>query len=192
MSSLNNMIRAMSPIPMYSLKKIAATVYKELQSYAAELDALSEIVDELITECFLSTACDYGLSLYEKLSGKERTDLPLELRREMLIKSQMLGINDNTLDGIYRFFESLGLQCDINESPEICSIYVLAKGRVYSKTEQDYIIEMAEKFLPCHLDFTIDFRTVDWAYFDNLSLTFDEIDSKNYTWDNFERYEEEQ
>ena len=191
MSSLESMIKAMSVIPLYSLKTNVTTVHKELQSYAAALDVLSEFVSEMITEHLLSTACDYGLSLFEKMTGKVRTDLTLEQRREMLIRSQMLGINDNTLEGIYRFFQSVGLDCVIEENPKSSYMYISAEGRDYPREEQDYIIEMAENFLPCHLDFFIDFRKADFNYFDNLNLTFDEIDGKNYTWDKFERYEEE-
>lgn len=191
MSSLESMIKAMSVIPLYSLKTNVTTVHKELQSYAAALDVLSEFVSEIIKEHILSTACDCGLALFEKMTGRVRTDLTLEQRREMLIRSQMLGINDNTLEGIYRFFQSVGLDCVIEENPASSYMYISAEGRDYPREEQDYIVEMAENFLPCHLDFLIDFRKADFNYFDSLNLTFDEIDSKNYTWDNFERYKED-
>lgn len=190
MSSLKNMIQAMKPIKMYSLKNYT-TVYKELNCYASALDLLSDFADEIISECFLSTASDYGLALYERLSGCERTDLPLETRRNMLIKGQMLGYNDNTLQGILNFFSSVGLECDITEVPDIFDLYIMPKGREYSDEEQKYIIKMAELFLPCHLSFLIDFRTVDWNYYDNLNLTFDGIDDKKMSWNDFEKYKEE-
>lgn len=191
MGSLENMVKAMKTIPLYSLK-IYTTVYKELQSYAVELDMLTETVDELINECFLSTASDYGLTFYEKTLGRERSDLSIEKRREMLIQAQLMNVNDNTLSGFYRFFLSVGLECDIVENPYIFDIYILAKGRDYSAAEQDYIIEKAKNFLPCHLTFTVDFRTVNWDVFDSFCSTFDNIENKNLTWDDFERYKEDE
>lgn len=190
MGSLENMVKAMKTIPLYSLK-IYTTVHKELQSYAIELDLLTEMVDELIQECFLSTACDYGLTFYEKILGRERSDLSIDKRREMLIQTQLMNVNDNTLSGFYRFFSSLGLECDIVENPHIFDIYILAKGREYSAAEQDYIIERAKSFLPCHITFTVDFRKADWDVFDSFCLAFDDIENKNFTWYDFERYKED-
>lgn len=190
MNSLKRMIEAMRPISVYSLMNYTI-VYKELLSYAAVLDIIDENIDELIKECYLSTAEDFGVSIYEKLDGAERTDLSIEQRRKMLENAFAVNANDNTLKGLEKFFSSIGLEYSIKERPHICDLYIRAKGRDYSETEQKYIIDRAEKFLPCHMSFTIDFRTVNWAYFDSLNLTFQEMDDKNMTWKQIEQYKEE-
>lgn len=190
MSAIDNMTKAMQPLSIYSLGNYTA-VYKELESYAVGLDILTEIADELVKECFIATASGYGLSIYEKLNGPERTDLTTEQRRKMLIQSVTLNCNDNTLEGVYKFFSSLGLECEITENPTVCDLYILVKGGTYSETEKKYIRDRAAEFLPCHLTFTVDFRTVNWGYLENLNLTFSEIEEKSLTWAEFENYEEE-
>lgn len=187
---MDNMLKAMAPFSMYVLR-IYTSVYKELESYCVGLDVLKETADELITECFIATACDYGLSLYEKLNGPERTDFTTEQRRNMLIQAVTVDCNDNTLNGIYQYLSSLGLECVITENPHICDLYILATGGEYTPIQKKYIREKAEDFLPCHLTFTIDFRSLDWEYLDSLGLVFHQIDLKDMTWSDFEDYEEE-
>ncbi len=187
MTAIQRLIKALQPLSLYSLK-IYTSVYKELESYSVALDVLDEIMDEYIREGFIDTANDYGLSLYEKLYGAERTDLTLEQRREMLIQRINLNVNDNTLSGIKRFFSSLGLKCEIRENPHIFDLYILPLTGEYTSLEQEYIIEKARDFLPCHLTFTIDFRSIDWHGLQQLDLTFAEIDAKQMSWNDFEKY----
>lgn len=187
MNSRERMIKVLESLSLYSLRNYT-TVYKELDSYSVALDVLNELMDEYVRECFIETATDYGLSLYEKLYGAERKDLPLEQRREMLIERINLNINDNTVSGIKRFFSSLGLKCDIVENPKICDLYIFPLTGEFSTLEQEFIIEKARDFLPCHLTFTIDFRSIDWHGLQQLNMTFAEIDAKNMSWGEFERY----
>lgn len=181
MNSKERMIKATEPITAYLLR-IYTAVYKEIACYGDELDIISQTVDEIIRECFFETAEGIGLSVYEELVGAKREDLTLEQRRKMLTNLVTLNENDNTLSGIEKFFNSVGLECEITENPHICDLYILAKGRTYTSTEKSYITERAKEFLPCHLTFTIDFRTTGWAEFDAESITFAELDGRNLSW----------
>ena len=96
--------------------------------------------------------------------------------------------NDNTVEGIRHFFESLGIECGIIEDPSGYFVYIRSLDQTLSRTRQDYIIKRAEMFMPYHLTFTVDFRTIDFGGLDALGLTFGELDDMDMTWQDFERF----
>ena len=132
------------------------------------------------------TAEGDGLVFYEKLVGAPRDDLDVDARREMIVSLINLNMNDNTLDGIKRFFKSLNFECEITENPSVFDLYIKPLNSGYSTSEKQYIINRAKDFLPCHLTFTIDFRNSTWADYDSSGKTFKQIDDMNLTWEEFE------
>ncbi len=189
MSTLSTMADALAATGLYTLKNYTG-VYKELQSYAAELDELYDIYEELIRECFISTAEDYGITLYETLDGPARTSYTLDERRKMLTAQYNITCNDNTLAGVLKYLNSLGLECEITEYPLIYDVYIKASGE-YTDAQKSYFLSKAEAFLPCHLTFSIDFRVgVAWDTYDARGFTFDELDVRGFTWRYMESYEE--
>ena len=187
MGTLRDMLLMTYPIKAYTLDN-STIVYKEYQSYAAALDVLRDTAEEILAECVSSTAENRGLEFYEKLFGPVRDDLSLQKRREMIGSLLTLTTNDNTLSGIYRFFESVGLECDIIENPSVYDVYIYSHDHTLTRTQQDNIIERASRFMPYHLTFTVDFRTVDFAGLDALGLTFQQIDDMHMNWQDFERF----
>ena len=190
MSSLNNMIRSLRPIGMYTLN-LSDNVYKELRTYAEEFDEITSGITQAIGECFLQTAELEGLEAYERIIGAPRYDLQLHERQDLLRKLFNVSVNDYTLVGVYGFFESLDFECDITEDPQHYELLITPRGGEYSRVERDYIIARAEAFLPCHLTFTIEFRTIDWDGYDALEKTFDDWDALELSWNELDRYEEE-
>ena len=185
MSSYESMVKAMSAVKAYKLDG-NTYVDKELFAYSAALDVFSEEIDEIIRECIVATAENEGLSFYEKLVGTLDDKADIETRRAMIISLLNLNTNDNTHNGIKRFFESIGLECDILENPSIFDLYIMPLGGNFTASEKRYMINRAKKFLPCHLTFTIDFRTSTWADYDAKNRTFNEIDELGITWEEFE------
>ncbi len=191
MGTLSEMIKMTYPIKNYKLNN-GTLVYKELQSYSQALDLLRECADEVLRECISSTAQARGLEFYERLFGKARDDLELDKRRDMISNMLTLSSNDNTVEGIYHFFRSVGIECDIIENPMVYDVYIYSHDHTLSRVQQDNIIDRAKKFLPYHLTFTVDFRTIDFDGLDALELTFGGLDDKNMTWQEFERYNGEE
>lgn len=185
MSSYESMVKAMSAVGVYTFDSDSG-VGRELQAYAAELDALSGVIDEIICESIAATAENEGLNFYEKLVGTLGDGLELGERREMILSLLRLNTNDNTPGGIKKFFKSIGLECEIEESPHIFDLYIKPLGGSYSMSERQYMISRAREFLPCHLTFTIDFRTMTWADYDSSDRTFARIDAMELTWEEFE------
>ena len=190
MGSLENMVRAMLPIGAYSLNKWDL-VYKELETYSRSFDEIGAAVDELIRERFITTAEGEGLERYERIIGPVRDDLETELRREMLKALFTVGENDFTLDGLHRFLDSLGFECSVVEDPSDFHLLMIPQGREYSPAEQELIRERVGEFIPCHLTYTIEFRSADWDEYDSLSKTFDDWDALDLCWDDIDKYEED-
>ncbi len=186
MTGYESMVKTMKPIGAYTLD---GTTYvdNELKAYAAELDRLSAEIEEVIKESIVTTAEGDGLRFYERLVGTLDDNTSTDLRREMIIYLLNLNMNDNTPDGIKKFFKSIGLECEITENPAIFDLYIKPLGGEYSISERKYIINRAKDFLPCHLTFTIDFREATWADYDSKGRTFKQIDALGLSWEEFEQ-----
>ena len=72
------------PTGLYSLETGGA-VDCELKAYSVELDRIYSELDTFWREAFVATAETYGITEREKFVGKERTDLSLPRRRELLM-----------------------------------------------------------------------------------------------------------
>ena len=67
---------------------------EELKAFAQELDVMFDMLDEMTREYFIATSQSYGITERERFIGKERSELPTEQRREMLlVQEQMMGNN---------------------------------------------------------------------------------------------------
>ncbi|MBQ1546192.1 MAG: hypothetical protein IIZ59_01505 [Clostridia bacterium] len=188
MSSLDNMMHAMIPFGMYSLN-IGDLIVWELTSYAEEIDKLSDDVSEALRECFINTAVDIGLSSYERLYGAPHEEMSEQVRRQTIISTINIDDNDFTPSGVLGFFSSIGLECTIIEMPLIFDMTIMPEGGTYTESTREYIRKMAGEFLPCHLNFTIDFRSCNWDSYDMLENTFDEWDEMDMTWEEIDRYD---
>lgn len=191
-NSLTNMLKALLPVGVYKLNN-GTNVYKELQSYCAALDVFKETVDSVLSEISPVCAIGDGLVFYEKLFGDEKYSYSIEQRRRMILTMLLLGANDNTVEGIKRFFASLGVECELEEYFNTCFLYVyVLNSESFDSEERKNIIERAKEFLPCHLEFSVDFRTIDWDTLDSYDRTFAQIDALDMTWGEFEAYNGEQ
>lgn len=188
MGSLDNMKRAMRPFCLYRLDLGDLVVY-ELMSYAEELDMLSEDVRIALRECFISTAMDIGLTSYETLYGAPQFDMSFDDRKEKILSTINIGDNDFTPGGVRDFFSSIGLECTIQEMPQIYDMTIVPAEGYYSESTRKYIRRMAAEFLPCHLNFTIEFRSCNWDSYDALMYTFDKWDSLDMTWEELDSYD---
>ena len=84
MSSYNSMKSKLIATGLYTLEDSSNTS-EELKAFAQELDIIFDTLDEMTREYFIATAQSYGIIERERFIGKERSELPTEQRREMLI-----------------------------------------------------------------------------------------------------------
>ena len=81
----------------------------ELKAYAVELDRIYTELDVLLREAFVSTAQTYGISEREKFIGKERTDLTLARRRELLMLRETRASGGHGSADLNQLIEALGV-----------------------------------------------------------------------------------
>lgn len=188
MNSLHNMTEALRPLGCYSLG-LGEIVYNELLCYSDALEEISEEITDAIRECFVTEAEDIGLSTYELMIGKERTDLTLEKRRSNVLGLINMKESDFTPGGVRRFFDLLDVNCDIIEDPQFFHLLIIPHGHEFLPDEQKYVRERAESFLPCHLSFNIEFRAFIYDMYDAKGYSWDEWDDFRMTWDEADRFE---
>lgn len=83
MGSYESMKTKLEAVGIYSITE-NSNISDELKAYAEGIDAVFDTLDEMTRECFTETAESYGISNRERFFGKERTEYPLEKRREIL------------------------------------------------------------------------------------------------------------
>lgn len=182
-----SMVNSLTPLQIYNISQ-GSLVNAELLSYCAALDDLEGELDGLLKEMFITTAESYGIENYEKIWGAPRNDLPLEKRKEMILKRLSTNYDDFSLAAMEEFLLSLNMDARIIENPADYQVYVDCNKTVYTKAQRKWIEREIKNFFPAHLHVYVDFRTIDWDDLDALKRIYNNIDNLRYTWDDIENY----
>lgn len=129
-----------------------SNIENELKAYSAGLDILTQALEEFERECFVDTACSYGLERRELMSGAQRDDLPIDLRRQMLLCRSYFGESDFTLEGILKVFEILGIEGSVVENPTQNKMVLKVKTGGLKKGQRNWILSQVAQLLPAHLE----------------------------------------
>ncbi len=187
MDALTSMKEKLSPLGIYQL--FDSNIEDELYVYACELDRLRERSDVLLREAFVSTAEDEGLSVIEKIYGRERTDLPLETRRDLIKKRLSVGLSDFTPEGIRTALESFDFDYLITEYPTLCKLNILATAE-YTEAEERWIEREVQRIIPSHIEFQLVFNTLSWDQLDAFDRSFAQIEYEDLSWEESDRRKE--
>lgn len=179
----SSMCGALAPLSLYKFDD--TNVSYELLSYALVIDEMNTKLVEMLKECFLETASDYGLSNREIVIGAVRDDLGANKRRNMLKLRESITSSSFTLSEMKRAIESFGLQGEIYEYPSLFTVVIKAEGS-YSLHQQAWIRAQVEKIMPAHLSVQVVFGGPTWEDSDTKNNTFEYIDSLNLTWNNID------
>ena len=189
MTQLENMIKKLSPLNLYTLEEDTA-VYNELSVYSKAFEQSLADADALLKEMLITTAEDYGLSQRETIWGLPRTELTTEERRNAITERFCLNYSDCTLTAMQNFLASLGAEAVITEVPSKYRVYIyIENGSTFTIPVRKYITEQAESFFPAHLEIFLDYRVATWDTLDSHNTLFATYDSFNYTWDRAEHIE---
>lgn len=188
MSILANLNKKLSGLEIYNLDDPDSNIALELEVYATELERLTEDTAQMLDECFVESASDYGLSNLEEIFGTARDDLSTESRRQMLLKRMSLNNNDFTLDGIQKALESFNLEYTISEYPSYNRLVIIADTN-YTIAQKEWIKAEVEKIIPSHLEFSLVFNSLSWEELEAEDLTFAAIDNRDLTWNEFDTLE---
>lgn len=181
MTALNSMANKLAPLGLYEPVEGSA-ILSELSAYAAALDHWRGELNTALRERFIGTAEDEGLSIREKIFGRERNDLTVEERREMLALRQSVSDNDFTRAALKKFLDSFGVPDFLySEIPE-SSLITICVGGSYSDAQVAWIKHQIELILPAHIESYIYFGGRAWSAWDNAGETFAALDSLNKSW----------
>lgn len=125
----------------------------------AEADACSEgiamaadCIYELMRECFVVTARDFGLEQKEGLFGSPDCYSTVEQRRERLLSSLSVDETAFTPSGVDRFIAGFCDSFTVTEDPShnIINVTLVSNSRIQHDTQR--YIDAVKEFLPAHLD----------------------------------------
>lgn len=186
MKAYESMTKKLSPTGIYSLEENGA-ISNELKTYSTGIDQSDDILDIIIREAFVSTAEDYGLSMWEEMFGGIQSGVDASTRRKLIKGRLQLNYSNFTPSGVKEIINSLGITSyTLTENPALFLVIIDLSAQSYTKTQRKWIKEQLEELLPAHLEISTIFGTVTWNEIDNMSLTADQMDAKNYSWDDID------
>ncbi len=187
MSILNSMKQKLHPLGIYSLSD-SSVVTSELAAYAEVLDAIEAQLAELEQERFVATAQTYGLTMRELAIGSEQKSDTIEKRRSALLYRSAIRTTDFNKTAIEGVLKAVGINGYIIEAPEKNKIYINCLSLEVRGSDKELKKQIISQFLPAHLECFFDFRNLQWQFIEELSNTFDRMDSRNLTWDQIEDF----
>lgn len=156
--SYNSMKSKLTATGLYKIEDSSNVSY-ELKAYAQELDLLFCELDEVLKECFIQTAEDYGLTRIERFTGRDGSGLSPEKRREILMLMQSDSRFGFTPDGFKALIESYSISdFEFVENPLGFRVTV----RIYdslSDEKKQAVSEMIDAQFPYHLNIIKSFLT---------------------------------
>lgn len=162
MNALQSMRTKLSPLGIYNLTQ-SSNIYKELSAYAAAFDKHRENLDNLLKECFISSAEDYGIEIREKAIGDLKNNYTLEKRREMLSLRNSINENDFTFSSLVKFIRCMGItSCTISENPAN-SLIIIRVVNTFSESDKRWILNQLYLFLPSHLKAEVMINNETWS-----------------------------
>lgn len=151
MTAFESMSEKLSKTGLYSTSE-GKTVYAELMSYAEGLDIYYNALDELLRECFVSTAQDYGLTMREKYIRKCPADDSTDGRRNSIIAALSVYNNDFTYNGFRKCLKIWGVEGTLKEDFDKKKFTFECTTPV-ADDKLELIKQQMKEFLPCYFDF---------------------------------------
>lgn len=186
MKAFESMTKKLLPTGLYTLEENGG-VANELKTYSVGIDSKDDELDVIIREAFVPSAEDYGLSMWEELFGAAQSGTDVNRRREMIKGRLRLTDNSFTPSGADEIVRSLGIESfAITENPSRFVVTVDLSTGSYTKARRKWIKGQLEELLPAHLEIVVVFGNASWNVIDGLNLTANDMDSKNYSWDDID------
>ncbi len=139
----------LSPLTIYSIQP-DGLMEAELRAYAAGLQELYDAVDNMLREMFIQTAENEGLTNPELMASLYTGGNNIAERRERLLKRLSVKPTDIGTDGLKNAVASLGIECNISDSPNVSWVNIDVLTPV-DESKRESVAAEIEKFVPCHL-----------------------------------------
>lgn len=158
MTSYNSMKKKLEPLGIYDIKD-GTEINLELKVYADELDRIFDKLNEMTKECFIPTAETYGIINREEFISKEKSNLSLEKRRELLISAEKITGIDATPEGFNEFLRSCGLADFLVRELFTSRRINLIIHDALNNGEKKLLEQRVNAYAPAHIDVNFTYRT---------------------------------
>ena len=131
----------------------------ELKAYAVELDRIYTELDVLLREAFVPTAQTYGISGREKFIGKERSDLTLARRRELLMLRETRASGGHGSADLNQLIEALGVtDYSVTIVQRHCKITITVNDSLTAEQKADFE-KSVKAFTPVTFETIFEYNT---------------------------------
>ena len=138
---------------LYDVKE-GSTVYAEIMAYAEGLKIFYDALDELLRECFITTAESYGLTLREDAIHKYNLDRSIEGRRKSIMAALSINRSEFKYSSLQRIIDTFNIKAAFGINKEKNKIICSCSNRL-TETEVLILTEQIKKFMPCWYGFEI-------------------------------------
>lgn len=107
MTALQSLAEKMERTKLYRLDD-TTRVYGEIAAYAAALQGVYDILEEIERECFIESAEGRGLDFWCQVCGIRRDEHTDSENREMILLRKAVGNDDYTYEGMMNYIRSYG------------------------------------------------------------------------------------
>ena len=158
MTAYESIKNKLSATGIYDIK-LGGLIDAEIRAYAVALQVVYDEVDELLRECFVQTAEDYGLEQLESMARTYMNGDTLENRRNKLINRLQINPSIIGKNALEKQVASLGLECNITENIAESKINVDILTEVADDKKKFLETELL-RFTPLHLIMYVTFNGV--------------------------------
>ena len=162
-NSYASMKAKLAPLGIYTLAEGSVTDC-ELKAYAAGIDRLFDTLDIVERESFIETAETYGLSEREKSADKEKPELPVNTRRELLLGYEQHLNRSGTAAAFTAFLHECGLTDMTMSEYHLHHYLTIHVNNELDEGQMSMAIKKIKQAVPAHL-------SVNIAFADGTSLS---------------------
>lgn len=155
----------------------------ELMAYSVVLDLISDLLDNIYNEIFVSTATDFGLTNREKFLLEDNLSQTTTQNRREIIKQKMLVKSDKfTLSDFEELLSGFGVDFFIYELPIRHYMVVDVDFTGVDSTTKRQFIRAVRDIAPAYTEVELVYSGRYWSDIDSDNKTFDTFDNEDNSW----------
>lgn len=144
--------RLVDIISKFKIYDVESPVTKgELKACNTGFQLLRDYMDEMIRECFVQTATDYGLTIKEHYFDSIPRNNTIQERRDMLLNILSVDYNDFNLEGVKKFLNYYPISYTITEHHDSYLVVINIVKDTWIEENFDFMQETVNKFFPAHI-----------------------------------------
>lgn len=155
MNAFESMSEKLSKTGLYDTSE-GKLVYAELMAYAEGLDIYYNIIDELLRECFVSTAETYGLTSRENMISVFNNNTDIDGRRKSIISALSVHCTDFIEEKFKKCIDIFNINGTFTYDAENYKMIFECTDDI-AQENREALVKQLKAFNPAHLDFEVVF-----------------------------------